>query len=121
MAAARSTQLDCDRETALILTDPGRPGTTEIYGAVSINADPDIREAEYAVMVRHDMAGLGLGPLLMRRITDYARRRGIQETWGEVLTENTTMRKLWRALGFAERREPDDPTVVSVTLDLTGP
>ena len=99
MAAARFTRLDYDREMALILTESGRPATTEIYGVVRISADPDLSEAEYAVIVHHDMTGLGLGPLLMRRIIDYVRSRGIEGIWDDVLIENATMRKLCRVLG----------------------
>ena len=116
--AARFTQLDYDREMALILTDRGIPGTTDIYGVVRMSADPDNERAEYAVIVRHDMTGLGLGVLLMRRIIDYARARGIHEIWGDVLYENRRMRKLCKDLGFTERREPDEPGVARVALDL---
>jgi hypothetical protein len=34
MTAAHFTQLDYDREMVLILTEPGIPGKTEIYGDV---------------------------------------------------------------------------------------
>ena len=76
VTAARFTQIDYDREMALILTEPGIAGTTDIYGVVRIIADPDNERAEYAIIVRHDMTGMGLGVLLMRRILDYARQRG---------------------------------------------
>jgi acetyltransferase len=118
MMAARFTQLDYDREMALVLTDPGIAGKTEIYGVVRLSSDPDNERAEYAIIVRHDMTGMGLGVLLMRRIIDYARRRGLRELWGEVLRENSIMRKLCRALGFEERYERDDPSLVRMTLDL---
>ena len=66
---------------ALILAEPGIPGKMEIFGVVSIIADPDNERAEYAIVVRHDMTGLGLGILLMRRIIDYASERGIGEIY----------------------------------------
>jgi acetyltransferase len=116
--AARFTQIDYDREMALILTEPGIPGETEIYGVVRINADPDNERAEYAVIVRGDMTGMGLGVLLMRRIIDYARNRGIGEIFGEVLKENQTMLKLCKLLGFTQKSNPTEPSVVTVTLKL---
>ncbi|MCP3869831.1 MAG: acetate--CoA ligase family protein, partial [Gammaproteobacteria bacterium] len=58
--AARFTQIDYDREMALILTKKGVPGKTEIYGVVRIVSDPDNERAEYAVIVRHDVTGMGL-------------------------------------------------------------
>jgi acetyltransferase len=116
--AARFTQLDYDREMALVLTEPGIAGRTEIYGVVRITADPDNERAEYAIIVRHDMTGMGLGVLLMRRIIDYARHRGIGEIYGDVLVDNATMLKLCRVLGFRASSVPDEPNLVRVTLAL---
>jgi acetyltransferase len=118
MTAARFTQLDYDREMALILTDPGIPGKTQLYGVVSLSADPDNDRAEYAIIVRGDMTGMGLGIVLMRRIIDYARSRGIKEIHGDVLSDNATMLKLSRALGFTPSQVPDDPNIIRVTLKL---
>ena len=117
-AAVRFTQIDYDREMGLILTEPGRPGTTEIFGVANIIADPDNFGAEYAIVVRHDMIGLGLGIVLMRRTIDYARTRGITEIFGDVLSANQPMLKLCKILGFTQSRVPDDPGVVRVTLQL---
>ena len=118
VAAARFTQLDYDREMGLVLTDPGIAGRTQIYGVVHLTADPDNERAEYGILVRHDMSGMGLGMLLMRRIIDHARARGIGEIHGDVLAENWKMRKLCRALGFGESVDPEDPTLVRVSLAL---
>ena len=118
MMLARFTQIDYDREMGLILTEPGRPGQTEIFGVANLIADPDNRSAEYAIVVRHDMVGLGLGIVLMRRIIDYARNRGIKEMFGDVLQENRPMLKLCKVLGFSQSRVPDDP---GVTRDLDVP
>ena len=118
VTAARFTQIDYDREMALILTESGIAGTTDIFGVARIIADPDNQRAEYAIIVRHDMTGMGLGVLLMRRLLDYAQLRGIREIYGEVLQENRTMLKLCEVLGFTKSRSPDDPGIVRVTLDL---
>ncbi|MGD8429089.1 MAG: bifunctional acetate--CoA ligase family protein/GNAT family N-acetyltransferase [Ectothiorhodospiraceae bacterium] len=118
ITAARFTQIDYDREMALILTDDGIPGKTEIYGIVRITADPDNEKAEYAIIVRHDMTGMGLGILLMRRIIDYCRNRGTRMIFGDVLRENTTMLRLCETLGFSRRSSPDDPDIVRVELEL---
>ena len=116
--AARLTQIDYDREMALVLTDPPGRGQGEIHGVVRIIADPDNERAEYAILVEHDMTGMGLGVLMMRRILDYARGRGIGEVYGEVLQENRTMLRLCEALGFEQRRRPDEPGTVEVSLRL---
>jgi acetyltransferase len=116
--AARFTQIDYDRQMVLILTDHGAPGTTEFYGSVNIVCDPDLQRAEYAILVRHDMTGMGLGTLLMRRIIAYARGRGIAEIFGDVLVQNHSMLNLCTQLGFRIEASSGDPGVVTVRLDL---
>jgi acetyltransferase len=118
VVAARFTQIDYDREMALVLTEHGIPGRTTIWGVVRISADPDLECAEYAILIHHDMTGLGLGTYLMRRIIDYARDRGIGRIEGDVLVENRTMRKLCAALGFHERRVAEEPGLVRVSLAI---
>jgi acetyltransferase len=118
--AARLTQIDYDRQMALVVTDPKDAGDDrQLYGAVRIGADPDNERAEFAILLRGDMTGMGLGPLLMRRIIDYSRSRGIRELYGDVLAENKSMLALARAFGFRIRPDRDDPGVMTVTLDLS--
>ncbi len=116
--AARMTQIDYDREMALVLAEPGAPGQSEIFGGVRIAADPDGERAEYAISVRSDMGGHGLGPLLLQRIIDYARGRGIREIFGEVLRENKRMLKVCDQFAFSRTTNPDDPSVIDVRLTL---
>jgi acetyltransferase len=85
---------------------------------VHISADPDNERAEYAVILRKEMTGMGLGVLLMRRIIDYARSRGIAESYGDMLVDNSTMLKLCRVLGFTSSLLPGEAGVVPVTLKL---
>jgi acetyltransferase len=119
--AARFTQIDYDREMALILTERGGLGQTPIYGVVHITADPDNTRAEYAILIHHDMTGLGLGMFLMRRIIDYARARGIGQLYGDVLADNRAMLKLCSVLGFDQTRPDDNPGIVRVVLSLREP
>lgn len=114
--AARLTQIDYDREMALVLAEPGTAG--EIFGAVHISADPDGECAEFAILLRSDMAGLGLGPLLMRRIIDHSRERGLRELFGEVLRENRPMLRICELFKFQRTSKADDPSVVEVRLKL---
>ncbi len=116
--AAPLTQLDYDREMALVLTGPGVAGQAEIWGWVSLNADPDRETAEYAIAVDRSLTGQGLGRLLMRQIIAYARQRGIQEVVGEVLQDNAPMLRLNQAFGFTLERDPDDPDLIHVRLPL---
>jgi acetyltransferase len=120
LQTARFTQIDYDREMALVLAEPTLPGKAEVFGVARIAADPDNERAEYAIIVRHDMTGMGLGFLLMRRIIDCAGKRGIGEIFGDVLRENTRMLQMCEKLGFAQTAHPEEPGLVRVVLDLRG-
>jgi acetyltransferase len=78
--AARLSQLDYDRELALLAELEG-----VALGVAHFFADPDKVRAEYAIAVRSDWKGRGVGYLLMRRLIDIARQRGIGELVGEIL------------------------------------
>ena len=116
--AARLTQINYDREMALVLTDGDTPRGGDFFGVVRLCADPDNEKAEFAILLGREKTGLGLGPMLMRRIIDYARTRGIRHIFGEVLNDNRSMLALCNALGFKRRRAPDDPGVMEVSLEL---
>jgi len=118
MLAARFTQLDYDREMALILTEDGIPGKQDIHAVVRLSADPDNERAEFAIIVMHQFARQGLGRLLMDRILRHARARGIGTVWGVTLRDNRRMRALAKALGFTQRTDPEDPSLILMSLRL---
>jgi len=116
---ARLTQIDYDREMALVLSERSvPPGRAEIYGVVRIVADPNNEEAEYAIVVRTDMKGQGLGYFLMHKIIAYARARGIKRLIGDVLRENEAMLKMCREFGFAIHAVPEEGDIFRVELGL---
>jgi len=114
--AARLTQIDYDRAMAFVAL-PDR-NAEDIWGVVRIACDPDNRVGEYAVEVRSDIKGRGLGRLLMDRIIAYARARGTGAIVGDVLAENRRMLQLCDELGFTRQRDAEDPQVVHVRLPL---
>ncbi len=114
---ARMTQIDYDREMAFVAVDPAEP--LETLGVVRSWADADLEKAEFAVVVRDDLQGEGLGKLLLNKMIRYCRDRGAQEIFGDVLAENEGMRGLATHLGF--RTEPGaDEGVVRVRLQLAA-
>jgi acetyltransferase len=116
---ARLTQIDYDREMAFVALPPPETGRADDgYGVVRISADPDNERAEFAIIVRSDWQGRGLGGALMKLIVDYARARGLAEVWGTILRENTGMIELVRRLGFTIRADPEDQTLVTATLPV---
>lgn len=114
---ARMTQIDYDREMALIACRPDSTGATETLGVVRAIADPDNETAEFAVAARSDMKGHGLGSLLLSRIIDYSRSRGTRWLVGEALRENTPMIELARRAGF-QVTSTEDPGVVGFRMRL---
>ena len=85
---------------ALIAEAVDAQGVPETLGVARTVSDPDHVEAEFAIIVRSDLKGGGLGTLLLGRLIEHARSRGIGRLVGIVLRENTRMLKLARALGF---------------------
>jgi len=112
--AARLSQINYDREMALIVTPPDGK---EILGVTRLVADPDNETAEFAVMVRSDLKGKGLGYRLMAELLAHARRRRLKTVYGDVLRENTTMIRMAGELGFTIQDESESPEVVRVTID----
>ncbi|HUC62170.1 MAG TPA: bifunctional acetate--CoA ligase family protein/GNAT family N-acetyltransferase [Alphaproteobacteria bacterium] len=121
---ARLTQIDYEREMAFVLCPPAaadgkaRIVDPEILAVVRIVADPDNEQAEYAIVVRTDLKGHGLGQFLMERIIAYATARGIRRIYGDVLRENANMLNLCHALGFKQSNVPGEAELVLVELDL---
>jgi len=112
---ARLTQIDYAREMAFVAIDKR---SRALLGVVRMIADPDYTRAEYAILVRSDLKGRGLGWRLMQHLIDYGKSEGLKELNGFVLVENTSMLQMCQQLGFVVAPDPTDPGVRRVTLDL---
>ncbi len=114
MLAKRLTQIDYDREMALVIEEPNGA----IGGVVRLSLDPDHQRGEFAVVVRTDLKGHGLGFALMHEIIAYARAVKAKQIFGDVLAENGRMLRMCEELGFRRTAHGPFPGVVEVTLDL---
>lgn len=114
---ARFTQIDYDREMAFIATASDAAGRPETLGVVRTVADADHQRAEFAIVVRPDMKGQGLGPRLIEKMLRHCRGQGYAVVAGEVLAENHAMLRLAAKMGFAER-PGSDPEIVEVWQSL---
>jgi acetyltransferase len=114
--AARLTQLDYDREVALVLADPAPAGHAMIHAVVRASFELASCVAEFAIVIQRDYARRGLGRFLMERIIEHCRAAGMREIVGLVLPENKAMLALAEKLGFRRSR---DEELVRVSLDLT--
>ena len=112
---ARLTQLDYARAMAFVAFDEA---TNEIVGVVRIHSDSIYENGEYAILLRSDLKGRGLGWALMQLIIEYAKSEGLKAISGEVLQENTVMLEMCRELGFEVKTDPVEHGVCNVKLTL---
>jgi len=115
---ARFTQIDYDREMAFIATRTGPDGIDETLAVGRVVADPDNVSAEFAVTVRSDLKGKGLGVMLMHKLIAYCRARGTREIVGEALPQNAPVIGLVKKLGFTVGPLDEEEGVRKFWLDL---
>ena len=118
--AERLTRPDPRREFALVAAEPLPPGEALVGAVARLAVDDNGHDAEFAILVSHYVAGMGLGRHLMRRLVRWARGRKLRRLYGDVLESNLPMQALAASLDF--RREPaDGPGLVRMVLDLPPP
>ena len=115
--AARLTQIDYDRELALLAL--AGPDAAEAVGIAHLIMDPDRERAECGVIVRSDVQGRGIGYALMERLVAIARDAGVGVLFGRVQEQNRAMLELAAATGFTIA--PAQPGEVTMSRRLTPP
>jgi acetyltransferase len=114
---ARFTQIDYDREVALVALAKSESGE-KMLGVSRVIVGGNRKTAEFSVITGDPWHGKGIGAELLKRCLVIARERGIETVWGVVLSENTQMLALGRKLGFSVKRSPDFPSNYELKLDL---
>ncbi len=114
----RFTQIDYDREMALVAVDDSGETHRQV-GVARYVINPDGTSCEFAIAIADDWQGRGLGRRLMERLMATARARGLMRIEGQVLSANRGMLALMERLGFLRHRAPDDYRVVQVERNLT--
>ena len=115
---ARLTQLDYARAIAFIAIDEA---SGEMIGGVRLHADANYETGEFAILMRSDLKGRGLGWKLMELIIEYARAEGIKRITGQVLRENIVMLRMCSEFGFGLEDDPQDACVFIASLSLSEP
>ena len=113
---ANMTQIDYDREMAFVAVRC-KNNQQEILGVTRAISDPDNIDAEFAVLVRSDLKGLGLGRRLMEKLIAYTRDHGLRRLNGITMPNNRGMVALARKLGFAVDVQLEEG-IVGLTLNL---
>ncbi|MCS2170830.1 protein lysine acetyltransferase [Scandinavium sp. TWS1a] len=115
---ANMTQIDYDREMAFVAVHSTETGI-EILGVTRAISDPDNIDAEFAVLVRSDLKGLGLGRRLLEKLINYTREHGLSRLNGITMPNNQGMIALARKLGFDVDIQLEDG-IVGLTLRLSS-
>lgn len=102
---ARFTQIDYDREIALVAIEEGT-GAEKMLGVARIAGDPDGKTGEASVLVGDPWHGMGIGSSLLKRCLTIAEARGFTTVTGAALKENTSMLALAGKLGLGVCQEP---------------
>ena len=114
-ALAANAQLDYARAMAFVAFDAV---SHELVGVVRIHSDSIYESGEYAILLRSDLKGRGLGWALMQLMIEYARAEGLKTVAGDVLRDNTIMLDLCRQLGFEVKSDPHEHDICNVKLML---
>jgi GNAT superfamily N-acetyltransferase len=112
------TQINPSTDAAFIALIGESDQEREI-GVARFSARPDGHDCEFAVTVSDEWQNKGLGSLLMGRLIEVARARGIHAMHSSDASDNTQMRHFAEHLGLAHQRDPDDVTLVRYSVDLT--
>ncbi len=117
----RFTQIDYDREMALVAVqetaDETADGHEPIRGIARYTRNPE-GSCEFGLTVEDAWQGRGLGKTLLAALEAHARRVGVQEIYGFVLSDNDTMAKLLSSRGYVSRHE--DGTVMRWSKSLSS-
>ena len=113
----RFTQLDFDRELALIAVTEEKGREVEI-GVCRYAINPDGETCEFALVVSDQWQHKAIGHRLMGSLFDAARSKGLKTMEGEVLASNHNMLKLVATLGFTVVASQGDPSIKKITMAL---
>lgn len=104
---ARFTQIDYDRDIALVALDGDADSRDKMYGVARIIGDADSIAGEFAVLVGDPWHGKGIGAFLLQKCLDIAKSRGFRKVMGFVLQQNRGMLALGKKLGFSVKKSAE--------------
>ena len=111
------TDIDYDRHMAFVCVVP-RGNGEELVGEARYVVGPDGKSCDFGIMIADTWHKTGIAGLLMEALIRSARDRGLESMEGLVLSNNTTMLRFARALGFEVRPVPDDLTTKLIVKKL---
>lgn len=114
----RFTQIDYDREMALVAVSESHEENDTQIGVARYTANPDGESCEFALAIADAWQKRGVGRRLMTALIDVARNKGYRRIIGEVLSGNSKMLGLMSSLGFTLLPHPEDAQIKRVIKPL---
>jgi acetyltransferase len=110
--------IDYDRHMAIVaeITENEK---RKIIAAGRLVMEPDFKSGEFAIVVHDRYQHKGLGYKLVGMLIEIGREKGLEEVYGDVLSENEKMLKLARKLGFTTQWLAGG--ITKITLKLKTP
>jgi acetyltransferase len=111
--------IDYDRHMAIV-AEVRENGKSRMIGVARLIMDQDRRSGEVAVLVQDKFQGKRLGSKFVEMLIGIARERGLEDIRADVLTENESMLKVFRRLGFSTHSVPGGTTDAVLKLKEQG-
>lgn len=116
-ALANLTQIDYDREMAFVATQINEENQEILLGVARVIADSHNYDAEFSILIRSDLKGIGLGRLLMEKLIAYSQTKGTVRLTGITMPSNKGMVQLAKKLNFKTETHFED-NIVDMLLIL---
>jgi len=116
---ARFTQIDYDREMALIAITKNIGRELQI-GVARYAMNPDGESCEFAIVIADEWQRRGIGSRLMGCLMTAARTRGLKLMQGDILANNSNMLRLMEILEFTIKSSDEEPNIKKVQKFLNS-
>ncbi len=113
----RFTQIDYHNEMALVAVKPHGDSEEEL-GVARYMTNVDNTSCEFALVVSDRWQKKGIARLLMQKLVEVARNRGLETMEGQVLANNVRMLALMISLNFQISNDPDDTGIKLAEIRL---
>jgi RimJ/RimL family protein N-acetyltransferase len=114
----RFTDINHERELALIALTPFHGRERQIGVARYVKEESSPSDAEFAIVLSDDWQGRGLGTRLLVSLLVAAKSHGVRRMVGTTMSENRGMLALGWKLGFSLAPDPGSATITNLTMDL---
>lgn len=117
--AARLCAPSPQKEFALVAAESLPPGEALVGAVARAAMEPGSNRAEFTVLISRFLAGQGLGRHLIGRLVKWARRRELDQLYGDLLETNHPALQLTQSMGFRIVPEDSLDGLVRIVLDLS--